>query len=172
MKKRKRAVAILLFSLMVFIFCLIQTKAQQPQRFILTPNVGLTTPILDNGLGIMGALNLEGRALEYVSGEGQLSFSYNRIQASFLRGEKGHRRGASFLLGPRIYFNSTEWRNRFYVNFLFGGTYRNDQQENKSDFKALVFGHSFGLYWSREKFNLGLSLDSYAIYALRIGWSI
>ena len=158
--------------LLILLFVAATVKSQKTNQFRFTPNIGITTPILDNGLGVLTALNIEGRALEYVSGEGQISYSYNRIHSSFLRGEKGHRRGFNVLLGPRFYFNSSEHANRFYVNLLFGGIYRNDTQENRSDFKAVAFGHSFGLYWSNEKLILGGSFDSYALFSLRVGWSI
>lgn len=145
---------------------------QENTSWHVTPQIGLTSPILDNGYGFFVAAQVEKPLNKWVSGEMQLSFSYNRITAAFLNGEQGHQRAINWVLGPRIYFNSKDRLNTFFGNALFGAVRVTEIYDPPFKSQLLSLGHSIGLFWSRKRHLLGVSFDSYGLMSIRYGFSL
>ncbi len=89
---RQTLFAFLFFSISAY------TYAQQ-SPFSTSATVGLTSPLLDNGLGIHLGVNPAYALLPHVAVEGQLSYLYTNISGSFLSGNTGHYHAVNSLAG-------------------------------------------------------------------------
>ncbi len=156
---------LLLFVLLFLgIFANAQTK-----EFSISPNIGITTPILDNGLGIHLGINSAYLFSSHVAVEGQISYLHTRLSATFLSGKEGKSNSVNVLAGGRLYLNSEEKTNRFYFNLLAGGYYEKEKFENNVAHKFAI-GFSSGVYLQLKKVLLGLSFDTPQNVIFKVGY--
>jgi len=140
----------------------------QDKKLDLLPSLGITKPILDNGLGVHIGVNPSYVLTNHLSTEGQLSYSYTKINGSFLSGNQGYFHSTNALVGARLYLNKVENTSRFYINALFGFNYL-IENTNGIQTESTLFGHSIGGYFEHKKVVLGVTYDTYANLILRAG---
>lgn len=154
--------------LSVLLFLGIYANAQN-EEFLVSPNIGITTPILDNGLGMHLGINSAYLFSSYVAVEGQISYLHTRLSATFLSGKEGNNNSINVLVGGRLYLNSEEKTNRFYFNLLAGGYYEKEKFENNVS-RKIAIGFSSGVYLQLKKILLGLSFDTPQNLIFKIGY--
>ncbi|MGB1204021.1 MAG: hypothetical protein ACPG5B_00155 [Chitinophagales bacterium] len=156
----------LIFTLFLLTFSI---KAQQ-NNFSSSANIGISTPILDNGIGFHIGLNPAYALHSHFSVEGQISYSYTKISGTFLSGNKGNISSINTLVGGRLYFNSEEKAARFYINFLLGGNYKAKTINNID--KGGEFGMSFsgGGYCEWNNLLIGAAYETPQNVVLKIGY--
>lgn len=137
----------------------IQGKAQE-KSFLISPTVGISKPILDNGIGAHLGVNPSYAFTRYLAVEGQLSYSYTQVTGSFISGDRGHYHGLNALAGGRLYVHSPEKRTRLYVNLLLGAVYKKERENNFTSPGVIDLGFSAGSYLQISKWLIGLSYDT------------
>ncbi|MFK7807707.1 MAG: acyloxyacyl hydrolase [Saprospiraceae bacterium] len=158
-----------IISLIVLLITFQSNSIAQDRQYIFTPNVGLTIPVLDNGVGFHIGINPAYRITQRLYIEGQLSYSYTDINGSFLSGGKGNDWAVNTLFGPRLYINSEDKKNRFYLNLLAGAVYHTEKRDGRSDDTDFELGYSAGIYYEMGRLMLGLSVDSPGYFVLKVG---
>lgn len=158
------------FVLVIFGLFFIVFAQAQDQKTPVSLTTGLTIPILDNGLGLHVGLNPAWGISEHFYLEGQLSYLYTRVGASFLSGEKSNSHAFNALVGGRLYLNAANQENRFYLNWLLGGNYQREIEDSGSATDQFGLGFSGGGYWQRKAFLLGLSYDTPQNLVLKTGY--
>ena len=158
----------LLFFLIVVGF-VNQAKAQD-RKFSTLTTVGITSPILDNGIGFHLGLNPNLRLTGRLSAEGQISYIYNNIDSFFLTGYYGSTNHINLLCGGRFYMNSAENINRFFINLLLGLNYEREDRSDREIREEYRLGFAFGGYYQYKKLNFGLTYDTHHI-VLKCGYS-
>ena len=71
----------------------------QSKSFRTHANIGISTPILDNGIGFQVGLNPSLRLNKFISAEGQISYNFTKTTGSFLAGKTGKSNSANLLGG-------------------------------------------------------------------------
>lgn len=142
----------------------------QKDNLKVSPNLGVTTPILDGGIGFHLGINPAYTLSPRFSVEGQVSYLYTKINGSFLSGNEGRSNSINTLVGGRLYLNSEEKRNRFYLNLLFGGNYNKEEINDVKLDGAFDFGFSGGGFFEINKFLIGVSYDTPQNFILKVGY--
>ncbi|MEL6135259.1 MAG: hypothetical protein AAFR59_18030, partial [Bacteroidota bacterium] len=158
-----------LLLLLVLLACALLTKAQD-RPFSTALAVGITTPILDNGLGFYTGIHPSYHLSSHFSLEGQVSYLYTSISGSFLSGEQATSHAINTLAGGRLYLNGEASKYRFFLNLLLGGNYTQEQTEGMAGEGAFGLGFSGGGYMQVGKLWLGLSYDTPQNVVLKAGY--
>jgi len=157
---------ILIFVLLLFTFSI---KAQK-NNFSSSANIGISTPILDNGIGFHIGLNPAYALHSHFSVEGQISYAYTKISGSFLSGNEGNISSINALAGGRLYFNAEEKTTRFYLNFLLGGNYNVEAIDNIDKGGEFGMGFSGGVFCEWNNLLVGAAYETPQNVVLKIGY--
>ena len=139
-------------------------------------SVGISQAILNNGTGLHGGLNPSFELSKIFSLEGQLSHIYTNIEDYFNSGDYGSSNDINLLAGGRIYLNSREKKNRFFMNLLFGLNYERDDKivDQAVNYRKIReeyrLGFSVGGFYCFKKLNFGLTYDSHHM-VLKFGYN-
>ena len=158
-------------TLLLFSFSLINIIIAQNNSFEKLVTVGVSQPILNNGTGFHIGFNPSFELTKSFSIDGQLSQIYTNIDSYFLSGDYGRSNDINLLIGSRFYLNSSENKNRFFINFLLGLNYERDDRLGREIREEYRLGFSIGGYYRFKKINLGLTYDSHHI-VLKCGYLI
>lgn len=142
----------------------------QVDKFSIEPTIGLTTPILDNGLGFHIGINPSVRLTQKLSAEGQISYIHGRAN-SFLSGNVNVVNSVNTLLGGRFYLNSEDKKTRFFFNLLTGLNYNNEKKNNTSSEGEFQLGFAGGAYININRVIIGVSYDTPQNLILKLGFS-
>ena len=156
--------------LLLLFFGLINNSIAQEKSFEKLVTIGISQPILNNGTGFHVGFNPSFELTKSFSVEGQLSHIYTNIDSYFLSGNYGRSNDVNILAGGRFYLNSSENKNRFFINLLFGLNYERDDRLDREIREEYRLGFSVGGYYRFKKINFGLSYDSHHI-VLKCGYS-
>ena len=156
--------------LLLLFFGLINNSIAQEKSFEKLVTIGISQPILNNGTGFHVGFNPSFELTKSFSVEGQLSHIYTNIDSYFLSGDYGRSNDVNILAGGRFYLNSSENKNRFFINLLFGLNYERDDRLDREIREEYRLGFSVGGYYRFKKINFGLSYDSHHI-VLKCGYS-
>ena len=141
----------------------------QEDRFSTSATIGVTSPILDSGIGFHIGMNPSYSLSSLFSLEGQVSYLYTKTSSSFLSGNKKLSNSINTLAGGRLYLNSEERTNRFYVNLLFGVNYNKEGLNGIKRDGEINAGFSSGAFFELNKFLIGLSYDTPQNLILKVG---
>ena len=158
-------------TLLLFSFSLINIIIAQNNSFEKLVTVGVSQPILNNGTGFHIGFNPSFELTKSFSIDGQLSHICTNIDSYFLSGDYGRSNDINLLIGSRFYLNSSENKNRFFINFLLGLNYERDDRLGREIREEYRVGFSIGGYYRFKKINLGLTYDSHHI-VLKCGYLI
>ncbi|MFK7756598.1 MAG: hypothetical protein AB8B53_06675 [Flavobacteriales bacterium] len=139
----------------------------------LTPSasLGITTPLLDNGIGFSAAVNLTYDLTSHFATESQVSFIHTRVSSSFLSGNQGGVNSLNYFFGARLYLTSPEKTYRFYINLLPGISLNSESsKEFKKLFESIKFGATAGAFLELEKVFTGISIESPQNLLLKVGY--
>ena len=156
--------------LLLLFFGLINNSNAQEKSFEKLVTIGISQPILNNGTGFHVGFNPSFELTKSFSLEGQLSHIYTNIDSYFLSGDYGRSNDVNLLAGGRFYLNSSENKNRFFINLLLGLNYERDDRLGREIREEYRLGFSVGGYYRFKKINFGLSYDSHHI-VLKCGYS-
>ena len=156
--------------LLLLFFGLINNSIAQEKSFEKLVTIGISQPILNNGTGFHIGFNPSFELTNSFSLEGQLSHIYTNIDSYFLSGDYGRSNDVNLLAGGRFYLNSSENKNRFFVNLLLGLNYERDDRLDREIREEYRLGFSVGGYYRFKKINFGLTYDSHHI-VLKCGYS-
>tara|TARA_Y100001954_G_scaffold208920_1_gene233626 strand:+ start:106 stop:597 length:492 start_codon:yes stop_codon:yes gene_type:complete len=159
-----------LILLLLLFFGLINNSIAQEKSFEKLVTIGISQPILNNGTGFHIGFNPSFELTNSFSLEGQLSHIYTNIDSYFLSGDYGRSNDVNLLAGGRFYLNSSENKNRFFVNLLLGLNYERDDRLDREIREEYRLGFSVGGYYRFKKINFGLTYDSHHI-VLKCGYS-
>lgn len=156
--------------LLLLFFGLINNSIAQEKSFEKLATIGISQPILNNGTGFHVGFNPSFELTKSFSVEGQLSHIYTNIDSYFLSGDYGRSNDVNLLAGGRFYLNSSENKNRFFINLLLGLNYERDDRLDREIREEYRLGFSAGGYYRFKKINIGLTYDSHHI-VLKCGYS-
>jgi hypothetical protein len=142
----------------------------QQNKFSILANLGVSTPILDNGIGATLGMNPSFRLNKYFSIEGQLSYIYTKTYASFIAGKQGQNNAVNFLAGARLYGNKPGKSIRPYLNLLVGLNYAKDELNGKVFESVLNPGLSTGIFVEFKKIVVGVTFDTPQNLNLKAGY--
>ena len=157
--------------LLLLFFGLINNTIAQEKSFEKLVTIGISQPILNNGTGFHVGFNPSFELTNSFSLEGQLSHIYTNIDSYFLSGDYGRSNDVNLLAGGRFYLNSSENKNRFFINLLLGLNYERDDRVDREIREEYRLGFSVGGYYRFKKINFGLTYDSHHI-VLKCGYLI
>ena len=155
--------------LLLLFFGLINNTIAQEKSFEKLVTTGISQPILNNGTGFHVGFNPSYELTNSFSLEGQLSHIYTNIDSYFLSGDYGRSNDVNILAGGRFYLNSSENKNRFFINLLFGLNYERDDRLDREIREEYRLGFSAGGYYRFKKINFGLTYDTHHI-VLKFGY--
>lgn len=141
----------------------------QTNSFSVASTIGVTTPILDNGIGLHIGINPSYVLSPNLSMEGQISYLYTSIGATFLSGKEGNSNALNVLAGGRWYLSPAEPTKRFYLNLLLGVNYNTEEVNEVKNDGELSFGYSAGAFYEFNQFLIGLSYDTPQNIVLQVG---
>jgi len=162
----KKGIAVAMFLALVGTFANAQNN-----NFSVMPTLGVSTPILDGGVGFHIGVNPSLSLHEYFAAEGQVSYNYTKITSGFLNGDTGTAYSANFLLGPRIYFTPEGAKVRPYINALVGGLYYNEAADRVDSDSEFGLGFSGGGFVKIDRFVVGLSYETLGDIVLKVGYT-
>lgn len=145
------------------------TNAQK-NNFTVSTTLGVTTPILDSGIGFHVGVNPAYALFSIFSIEGQISYSFTKVNSSFISGNKGINNSINTLVGGRLYLNSDERTNRFYLNLLVGGNYTKEEENREQYNGDFNMGLSGGVFFESNKFLMGFSYETPQNILFKIGY--
>ena len=148
---------ILLFILLVIV---VKMTHGQNRQLIASATLGITSPILDNGLGFYLGINPYLLITPNLAMEGQVSYTKVKISGAFISGRSGFNTNLNTLIGTRLYLNSKEKKIRLYLNLLIGGAYNRMQLNGLDPYKNFEMGYSIGSFVSFDKIIFGLSYEN------------
>lgn len=143
----------------------------QDRQFSTLTTIGVTSPILDDGIGVHLGVNPHLRLTEKLSVEGQISYIYTKIGSSFLSGNTGSLNSINTLVGGRFYLNSEDKNTRFFFNLLAGLNYKKEEENSIAKDAEFNLGFSGGLFLGINKITLGLTYDTPQNLILKLGYS-
>ena len=155
---------------LLLFFCLINNIISQDKSFEKLVSVGISQPILNNGTGFHIGFNPSFQLTNTFSLEGQLSNIYTNIDSYFLSGDYGKSNDVNLLFGGRLYLNSFENKNRFFINLLIGLNYERDDRLEREIREEYRLGFAVGGYYRFKKMNFGLTYDTHHI-VFKCGYS-
>ena len=95
---------VIVFLSLFIMFCGFGNKASaQDNNFSIQVATGVSSPLLDSGLGFYVGVNPCIRITKRISAEGQASYMFTKINSSFLSGKTGSIRSVNTLAGGRLY---------------------------------------------------------------------
>lgn len=144
----------------------------QSSDFSITPNIGLTSPVLDEGVGFHIGVNPSYYLTSWLSLEGQVSYSYTSIRSTFINGNSGEAFSVNTLAGGRVYLLPSHMLTRLYANLLLGVNYFNEEVNEVPQEAELGLGASVGLYVETTKFVFGVSYDTPENLVLKVGYRL
>ena len=159
--------------IVVFALCFIGLGMNaQSSKLHFLGTVGITTPILDNGVGVTLGFNPSYAVGEIFSVEGHVSYTFTKVSGTFMGGGKATVNELSACIGPRVYFNKADKKTRFYINLLYGITLEEDTDRSDvfKDSYQLSPGLTTGFYVERGPMVCGIAFQSTFSYALKIGY--
>ena len=152
------------------IFSLTSNIISQDKSFDKLVTIGISQPILNNGTGLHIGFNSSFELTKSFSFEAQLSNIYTNIDSYFLSGDYGQSNDVNLLCGGRLYLNSFENKNRFFINLLIGLNYERDDRLGKEIREEYRLGFAVGGYYRFKKINFGLTYDTHHI-VFKCGYS-
>ena len=156
--------------LLLLFFALINNSIAQEKSFEKLVTIGISQPILNNGTGFHVGFNPSFELTKSFSLEGQFSHIYTNIDSYFLSGDYGRSNDVNILAGGRFYLNSSENKNRFFINLLLGLNYERDDRLDREIREEYRLGFSLGGYYRFKKINFGLTYDTHHL-VLKCGYS-
>ena len=156
--------------LLLLFFGLINNTIAQEKSFEKLVTTGISQPILNNGTGFHVGFNPSFELTKSFSVDGQLSHIYTNIDSYFLSGDYGRSNDVNILAGGRFYLNSSENKNRFFINLLLGLNYERDDRLDREIREEYRLGFSAGGYYRFKKINFGLTYDTHHI-VFKCGYS-
>ena len=151
------------------LFSGLSANAQKGESFI-TPNIGVTTLLLSEAIGVHIGVNPSYAVSSHFSIEGQVSYSYTRINGAFISGARGLINSFNALAGGRLYFIQEDKSVRPYINLLIGANQFRELSETLKETRGFKIGFSAGAYVEIQKFLLGVSLDSPENFIFKVGY--
>lgn len=159
-----------LYLLLLLVLLVFHANAQE-NRFSLMPTIGLTSTILDNGLGIHLGVNPSIRLTERISAEGQISYSFINISSSFISGNVGTVQSINTLAGGRFYFSAEDKNTRVFINLMSGLNYLREKENDLVKDGEFNLGFTAGAFVEVKNITIGLSFESPQNIALKLGHS-
>jgi hypothetical protein len=157
-------------TLLIVLFSYTNPLFGQTDNWQFQPNLGLSTPVLDNGVGVQLGINPSYSLSSRFKLEGQLSFNYSWISGAFLSGGQSYVYAVNSLVGTAFYLNAEERQNRFYLNLLLGANYYQEFENAMRSEPFFQLGYSIGFYADFNKLILGLAFESPAYPLLKLGY--
>lgn len=142
----------------------------QKGSFTTNATVGVTTPILDNGIGVHLGINPSYALFSHFSIEGQLSFIHTNVKGAFISGKEEKVNAGNALVGGRLYFTAPEKNLRPYLNLLLGGNYTQEKQEDGETTANFGPGFSAGAFLEVHQFVVGGTFDTPQNLILKVGY--
>ncbi len=126
--------------------------------------VGVTSPILDNGLGIQVGVNPSFELSEYFSLESQ--FSLIHIDGTqFISGDEFTMQSYNALVGGRLYVLGSEKSFRPFINFLAGANF------NSGESRESGVGVSLGVYGElNDSLLFGVAAETEGFFTAKVGY--
>ena len=155
---------------LLLLYCLINNIHSQGKTFEKLVSVGISQPILNNGTGFHIGFNPSFELTNTFSLEGQLSHIYTNIDSYFLSGDYGQSNDVNLFCGGRLYLNSSDNKNRFFINLLIGLNYERDDRLDREIREEYRLGFAVGGYYRFKKINFGLTYDTHHI-VFKFGYS-
>ena len=156
-----------LFFLLGFVYS--DFSYTQDSKTQIMGSVGVSYPLLDNGLGVQAGVNASYQIADWFEFEGQLSYQRSEIEESFFSIGNAKLNSIALLSGGRFYLLPKEKKTRLYLNLLLGGLYTNEKLDG---FTRNIFntGVSLGLFVQCQKLVFGLSLEAPQFLTFKIGY--
>lgn len=146
------------------------TQAQDRKISTLT-TIGITSPILDNGIGFHVGLHPYLELTDRLSAEGQISYMYTKIGSFFLVGTNGSVNSVNTLAGGRLYLSSKDKNTRFFLNLLAGLNYSIIEENGVTRAGEFNIGYSGGLFMDLSRITIGLTYETPQNLILKLGYS-
>lgn len=146
------------FTLMMLSLGLVINAQKSNYSTLLT--TGVTTGVLDSGLGFHLGINPSYAVTSNLSIEGQVSYLYLKTNSSFIAGNTISSNAVNALAGARLYLNSAESTKRFYINLLLGANYNQEESNSVERDGEFDTGLSAGAFLELNKFVIGISYDT------------
>ena len=137
-----------------------------------TGGVGIVPPFFNEGSGGVFGIHPLFHQWETTSIEGMISFSnIDKTEISLLGKDREYKiKNVNFLLGLRQLINSSESKNKFFVNLL-GGISREVQISLKNEKDIYIASaYSLGFYYERNPLLIGVGIESPDIFFVRFGF--
>ncbi|MEJ6589958.1 MAG: hypothetical protein QNL43_09165 [Crocinitomicaceae bacterium] len=161
-----------LFFLLGFVYS--DFSYTQDSKTQIMGSVGVSYPLLDNGLGVQAGVNASYQIADWFEFEGQLSYQRSEIEESFFSNSmlfygNSKLNSIALLSGGRFYLLPKAKKTRLYLNLLLGGLYTNEKADG---FTRNIFntGVSLGLFVQCQKLVFGLSLEAPQFLTFKIGY--
>lgn len=153
----------------LFLVLLAFNANAQDRTLSLMPTIGATATILDTGFGVHAGINPSLSLTERLSAEGQISYAYASVSASFLAGNKGQIHTVNALAGPRLYLSPAAHSTRVYINVLTGLNYTEDDVSTVAG-GEYGLGLSGGAFLAFNRVTVGLSYETQQHTVLKAGF--
>lgn len=142
----------------------------QSDKYSTTASIGITSPLLNKGLGFHVGVNPKFSLTPGFALEGQVSYIYTHIGSAFLSGKESNYNTINVLSGGRLYLSDESARQRLYLNLLLGGNYLNQRFQSGAKSESYNLGFSSGLYIEGSQIVIGISYDSPRNNVLKVGF--
>jgi len=142
----------------------------QSNNFSSLVTIGVSTPILDNGIGYHVGINPSYLLSNNFSIEGQLSYLNTQVSSSFLSGNDEKSNAVNALVGGRLYLTSAANPNRFYLNLLVGINYNREEVNSVTQEGMINPGFSAGAFVELKRLVIGLSVDTPQNLGIKVGY--
>jgi hypothetical protein len=133
---------------------------------------GISTPVLDNGLGFHLGYQPGIDLSNYFSVEAYAGWSHTRINGAFLSGDTGSSQSLELLIGPRIYITRQGKKYRPSIHLLAGIQYLIEKEENDAPIKEFGLGVLPGISLDINRLQLGVFLSTPGLFGIRMGYMI
>jgi len=158
--------------ILIFLLGLFNTINSQENKINVLTTLGVSSPLLDGGVGLTFGVNPHKRLSKNISLEGQLSYNYTKINDSFINGNKGFYNSINALVGSRFYVIPETKKTRLYFNALLGLNYTNEKMDyNPNRIEMVGLGLSAGMFVSIKKINIGITYDTPQNPSFKLGYS-
>ncbi len=142
----------------------------QKGSFSTNATIGITSPILDNGIGFHLGVNPSYALFSHLSIEGQVSYIHTDINGYFISGGEGTLDAGNALVGGRLYLTHPDNQVRPYINLLFGGNFTQEKRVAGETTAMFLPGFSAGGFLEIHKFLVGVTFDSPKNIILKAGY--
>lgn len=167
---RQRNITDIFIIFLFFLILKIEVIAQQ-QFFSVTPNVGISVPIFDEGTGINTAINAYYSRSPRIGLEGQFTYNNTRISSAFISGKRSTANTFAGFLGGRVYLLA-HTQSKLYLNALLGFYSLKQKINNQNLLNENEFGISLGIFYAyKNKIVAGLSLESPKSAVFKVGYN-